>query len=302
MRASGRASSSGTARSRARARRCLGLDDPRLLPTAPRRAPVRCGNRSGLPRPRRVAGPRSPGRGVHVRARGVLRGRRARPRAAPRHLRRRRPPPHARRGLRDAPFGGSRSRSRASPRAASPSASTVSESRPNASSPTPRRPSCSAMRPQAALDLLPASTLPERLLSLGELEVRGPRAASFAEARDATVAAALDQLAARDRELRQKLLHDLRGRIRGREGPRVRARLRDLQLRARDLLREPPGDQGARAGAVPLDHGRRVPGHEPSADGAPGPARADRRRRPLRGRRRVPVDRRVPTRRRGGVP
>ena len=56
---------------------------------------------------------------------------------------------------------------------------------------------------QAALDLLGASTLPERLLSLGELKVRGPAPRAFAEARDATVAAALEELAARDRELLQ---------------------------------------------------------------------------------------------------
>ena len=42
----------------------------------------------------------------------------------------------------------------------------------------------------AALELLEASTLPERLLALADLKPRGPRAATFVEARDRVVAAA----------------------------------------------------------------------------------------------------------------
>jgi ATP-dependent exoDNAse (exonuclease V) beta subunit len=96
---------------------------------------------------------------------------------------------------------------------------------------------------QAALEALGASMLPERLLPLGELKVRGPRAATFAEARDAVVAAALEELAARDRELLQELLTAFAaayGEAKDRESA---LDFEDLQLRARDLLR---GDERIR--------------------------------------------------------
>ena len=89
---------------------------------------------------------------------------------------------------------------------------------------------------QAALDLLGASTLPERLLALGELRVRGPRAASFAEARDAVVAAALEELAARDRELLQELLTTFASAYADAKDRESALDFEDLQLRARDLL------------------------------------------------------------------
>ena len=93
---------------------------------------------------------------------------------------------------------------------------------------------------QAALDLLGASTLPERLLALGELKVRGPRAASFAEARDATVAAALEELAARDRELLQELLTTFAAAYADAKDRESALDFEDLQLRARDLLGNHP--------------------------------------------------------------
>ena len=147
----------------------------------------------------------------------------------------------ARRGLRDAPLGGSRARSSSRvPAPASTSAWTASARRPTGSSPTPRRPSCSATRPRRALDLLGTTTLPERLLALGELKVRGPRAASFAEARDAAVAAALEELAARDRELLQELLTTFAAAYADAKDRESALDFEDLQLRARDLLGNDP--------------------------------------------------------------
>ena len=72
----------------------------------------------------------------------------------------------------------------------------------------------------------------------------------------------------------------------------------DLQLRARDLLSRRRGRTRQRAPALPVDHGRRVPGHEPAAV---------RDRRPVRSggallrRRRVPVDLPLPARGRRGL-
>ncbi len=93
---------------------------------------------------------------------------------------------------------------------------------------------------QAALDLLAASTLPERLLALAELKARGPRAASFAEARDAVVAAALEELAARDRELLQELLTTFAAAYADAKDRESGLDFEDLQLRARDLLSTRP--------------------------------------------------------------
>ena len=90
----------------------------------------------------------------------------------------------------------------------------------------------------AALELLEASTLPERLLALADLKPRGPRAATFVEARDRVVAAALEDLAARDRELLQELLTAFAaayGEAKARESA---LDFEDLQLRTRDLLRD----------------------------------------------------------------
>jgi ATP-dependent exoDNAse (exonuclease V) beta subunit len=91
---------------------------------------------------------------------------------------------------------------------------------------------------QAALDLLAASTLPERLLPLSDLKTRGPRAATFVEARDAAVAAALEELAARDRELLQELLTEFADAYAEAKDREAALDFEDLQLRARDLLRE----------------------------------------------------------------
>jgi ATP-dependent exoDNAse (exonuclease V) beta subunit len=92
----------------------------------------------------------------------------------------------------------------------------------------------------AALELLEAASLPERLLSLGDLKTRGPRAAAFSEARDALVAAALEELAARDRELLQELLATFARAYADAKDAESAVDFEDLQLRARDLLRDDP--------------------------------------------------------------
>jgi ATP-dependent helicase/nuclease subunit A len=89
----------------------------------------------------------------------------------------------------------------------------------------------------AALELLDSTALPERLLSLSDLRPRGPRAAGFAEARDAVVAAALEELAARDRSLLQELLTAFEAAYSEAKARESALDFEDLQLRARDLLR-----------------------------------------------------------------
>ena len=90
---------------------------------------------------------------------------------------------------------------------------------------------------QGTLDLLIASTLPERLLALTELRPRGPRSATFVEAREGVVAAALEERAARDRELLQELLTEFADAYAEAKAREAALDFEDLQLRARDLLR-----------------------------------------------------------------
>jgi ATP-dependent exoDNAse (exonuclease V) beta subunit len=91
-----------------------------------------------------------------------------------------------------------------------------------------------------ALELLEATSLPERLLVLAEMKTRGPRAAAFSEARDVLVAAALEELAARDRELLQELLTTFGEAYADAKDAESAVDFEDLQLRARDLLRDDP--------------------------------------------------------------
>jgi len=88
-----------------------------------------------------------------------------------------------------------------------------------------------------ALQLVEETTLPERLLALDEFRARGVRAASFNEARDAVRAAALEELAARDRELLQELLDCFARAYTTAKDRESALDFEDLQLRARDLLR-----------------------------------------------------------------
>ena len=89
----------------------------------------------------------------------------------------------------------------------------------------------------AALELVQATMLPERLLALTEMKARGPRAAAFSEARDAVVAAALEVLASRDRELLQELLTTFDAAYAEAKDTESALDFEDLQLKARDLLR-----------------------------------------------------------------
>jgi ATP-dependent helicase/nuclease subunit A len=89
-----------------------------------------------------------------------------------------------------------------------------------------------------ALELLEERTLAERLLDLSELKARGERAASYEEARRGVEQAALDELAARDRDLLQELLEAFERAYRTAKERESALDFEDLQLLARDLLRE----------------------------------------------------------------
>jgi ATP-dependent helicase/nuclease subunit A len=89
-----------------------------------------------------------------------------------------------------------------------------------------------------ALELLEERTLPERLFDLSELKARGERAATYEEARHGVEQAALDELAARDRDLLQELLGAFERAYRAAKERESALDFEDLQLLARDLLRE----------------------------------------------------------------
>jgi ATP-dependent helicase/nuclease subunit A len=89
-----------------------------------------------------------------------------------------------------------------------------------------------------SLDMLADRTLPERLLELSELRARGERAATYEQARQAVEQAALDELAARDRDLLQELLEAFERCYRAAKERESALDFEDLQLHARDLLRE----------------------------------------------------------------
>ena len=94
----------------------------------------------------------------------------------------------------------------------------------------------------------------------------------------------------------------LRRRVRGREAARVGRRLRGSPARgARPAPRRRRGPRGD-AAPLPHGHGRRVPGHEPAAVRARRPRRTPGTDRGLHGRRRVPVDLRLPPRGPRGLP
>jgi ATP-dependent helicase/nuclease subunit A len=78
----------------------------------------------------------------------------------------------------------------------------------------------------------------DRLFDLGDLRLRGERAATYEEARRAVEQAALDELAARDRDLLQKLLQTFAAAYQDAKDSESALDFEDLQLRARDLLRD----------------------------------------------------------------
>jgi ATP-dependent helicase/nuclease subunit A len=96
------------------------------------------------------------------------------------------------------------------------------------------------LREQAAraLDLLDRRTSAELLLDLSDLRARGERAAAYDEARRAVEQAALDDVAARDRDLLQELLEAFAGAYAASKERESALDFEDLQLVARDLLRD----------------------------------------------------------------
>jgi len=77
-----------------------------------------------------------------------------------------------------------------------------------------------------------------RLFELGDLRLRGERAATYEEARLAVEQGALDELAARDRDLLQELLTAFAASYQDAKDGESALDFEDLQLRARDLLRD----------------------------------------------------------------
>jgi ATP-dependent helicase/nuclease subunit A len=78
----------------------------------------------------------------------------------------------------------------------------------------------------------------DRLFDLGDLRLRGERAASYEEARKRVEQAALDGLAAADRDLLQELLTGFAAAYQEAKDRESALDFEDLQLRARDLLRD----------------------------------------------------------------
>jgi ATP-dependent helicase/nuclease subunit A len=89
-----------------------------------------------------------------------------------------------------------------------------------------------------ALVLAETETAADRLLDLAGLRLRGERAATYEEARRAVEQAALDELAARDRDLLQELLNLFADAYQETKDRESALDFEDLQLRARDLLRD----------------------------------------------------------------
>ena len=89
-----------------------------------------------------------------------------------------------------------------------------------------------------ALGYVEPDTNADRLFDLGDLKVRGERAATYEEARKLLEQAALDELAAADRDLLQELLAGFATAYQEGKDRESALDFEDLQLRARDLLRD----------------------------------------------------------------
>jgi ATP-dependent helicase/nuclease subunit A len=88
------------------------------------------------------------------------------------------------------------------------------------------------------LGLLDGGSAADRLLDLGEFAARGDRAATYEEARGRLEQAALDTVAAGDRDLLQELLEGFEASYRAAKQRESAVDFEDLQLAARDLLRD----------------------------------------------------------------
>jgi ATP-dependent helicase/nuclease subunit A len=105
-------------------------------------------------------------------------------------------------------------------------------------------PAATALQRAAAEDaqaILTSADGPERLVELERIKPRGARASAFNDARVAAVAAALEELAARDRALLQELLAAFGDAYAMAKEREAALDFEDLQLRARDLFRDAPG-------------------------------------------------------------
>ncbi len=89
-----------------------------------------------------------------------------------------------------------------------------------------------------ALAYLEPDATADRLFDLGDLRLRGERAASYEEARRRLEQTALDELAAADRDLLQELLAGFATAYQEGKDRESALDFEDLQLRARDLLRD----------------------------------------------------------------
>src|SRR5207245_6134722 len=89
-----------------------------------------------------------------------------------------------------------------------------------------------------ALVQLESDVRADRLFDLADLKLRGERAASYEEARKRAEQAALDELAAADRDLLQELLTGFAAAYQEGKDRESALDFEDLQLRARDLLRD----------------------------------------------------------------
>jgi len=90
---------------------------------------------------------------------------------------------------------------------------------------------------EEALRIVTEGAPPERLVDLAALQARGSRAASYEEARKAVERAALEELAAHDRDLLQELLERFAAEYAAAKRRESAVDFEDLQLAARDLLR-----------------------------------------------------------------
>jgi ATP-dependent exoDNAse (exonuclease V) beta subunit len=87
------------------------------------------------------------------------------------------------------------------------------------------------------LGLLERGSQPDRLMELSGFKAHGERAQTYEEARSAVEQSALDEVAARDRELLQQLLECFAAAFDDAKARESALDFEDLQLRARDLLR-----------------------------------------------------------------
>jgi ATP-dependent exoDNAse (exonuclease V) beta subunit len=102
-------------------------------------------------------------------------------------------------------------------------------------------PSATANQRRAAEEAVRSVTegaAPERVVDLSALQCRGSRAASYEQARQAVERAALEELAAHDRDLLQELLERFAAEYAAAKRRESAVDFEDLQLAARDLLRD----------------------------------------------------------------